>query len=233
MSLPSTRPPLGVADILRTHGDDYRRPHPLSPQQATVPRRLSRCRTAELGGPVDVCNGCGFQRIAYNSCRDRHCPKCQWQQRAARLETRLGWLLPVAYFHVAFTLPDALKPLLLRNQALLYDLLFRAALQALLRLGAVPRGWWPSWVGRPSCTPGARTCCSTRTCNASSPALVSRRTVNTGGRLARTSSCRCACWAACSASSTWRGCVLCTTAANSGAAAAPQRCRRPAPSDGG
>jgi Putative transposase/Transposase zinc-binding domain len=138
----SARPPLEVADILRAHGDDYRHQHPVSPPQAAVLRRLSQCRTAALGGHVDACAACGYTRIAYNSCRDRHCPKCQGQQRAAWLETRLDRLLPVSYFHVVFTLPDSLNPLMLRNQAVLYNLLFQAAAQTLRQLAADPK-----WLG--------------------------------------------------------------------------------------
>jgi hypothetical protein len=133
------RPPVEVAEILRAHAEAYRRGHPLSPQQATVVRHLTQCRTAALGGHVDACAGCGYQRISYNSCRDRHCPKCQGQQRAAWLEARRERLLPVTYFHVVFTLPDVLNPLVLRNQAVLYDLLFQAASQSLLQLAADPK----------------------------------------------------------------------------------------------
>jgi hypothetical protein len=134
-----TRPRLEVADVLRTHGDAYRARHPVSPQQAAVLRRLSDCRTAALGGHVESCAGCGYWRVAYNSCRDRHCPKCQAAKRAAWLDGRLARLLPVPYFHVVFTLPDALNPLLLRNPAALYDLLFQAASATLLALAADPR----------------------------------------------------------------------------------------------
>jgi hypothetical protein len=134
-----TRPRLEVADVLRTHGDAYRTRHPVSPQQAAVLRRLSDCRTATLGGHVESCAGCGYWRVAYNSCRDRHCPKCQAAKRAAWLDGRLARLLPVPYFHVVFTLPDALNPLLLRNPAALYDLLFKAASATLLALAADPR----------------------------------------------------------------------------------------------
>jgi hypothetical protein len=134
-----TRPRLEVADVLRTHGDAYRARHPVSPQQAAVLRRLSACRTAALGGHVESCAGCGYSRVAYNSCRDRHCPKCQAAKRAAWLDGRLARLLPVPYFHVVFTLPDALNPLLLRNPAALYDLLFQAASATLLALAADPR----------------------------------------------------------------------------------------------
>jgi len=138
----SARPSLEVADILRDHGDAYGRGHPLSPQQARVLRRLCQCRTAALGGHVDACAGCGYSRISYNSCRDRHCPKCQGQQRAAWLETRLQCLLPVPYFHVVFTLPDALNPLMLRNASVLYNLLFQAAAQTMLQLAADAK-----WLG--------------------------------------------------------------------------------------
>jgi hypothetical protein len=146
MTTPSSRPPLEVADILRAHGDAYRRQHPVSPPQARVMRHLSQCRTAALGGHVEGCAACGYQRIAYNSCRDRHCPKCQGQQRAAWLETRLDRLLPIAYFHVVFTLPDILNPLLLRNPAVLYTLLFQAASQTLLQLAADPK-WLGAQIG--------------------------------------------------------------------------------------
>src|SRR5215813_2820236 len=96
---------LEVGDIVRAHGATYRARHPVSPQQARVLQRLAACRTAALGGHVDACAACGFTRISYNSCRDRHCPKCQASKRAAWLETRLERLLPVGCFHVVFTLP--------------------------------------------------------------------------------------------------------------------------------
>jgi Putative transposase/Transposase zinc-binding domain len=130
---------LEVGDIVRAHGAAYRARHPVTPQQARVLRRLAECRTAALGGHVDACAACGFTRISYNSCRDRHCPKCQASKRAAWLETRLERLLPVGYFHVVFTLPALLSPLVLRNQRLLYDLLFRAASATLLTLAADPQ----------------------------------------------------------------------------------------------
>jgi hypothetical protein len=130
---------LEVGDIVRAHGAAYRARHPVMPQQAQVLRRLAECRTAALGGHVDACSACGFTRISYNSCRDRHCPKCQASKRAAWLETRLERLLPVGYFHVVFTLPALLSPLVLHNQRLLYDLLFRAASATLLTLAADPQ----------------------------------------------------------------------------------------------
>ena len=102
-------------------------------------RRLVACRTAALGGHVDACGRCGYTRVSYNSCRDRHCPKCQGVKRAAWLEARLERLLPVEYFHVVFTLPAALYPLVLHHPRQLYDLLFRAASQSLLTLAADPK----------------------------------------------------------------------------------------------
>jgi hypothetical protein len=92
-----------------------------------------------MGGHVDSCGACGFVRISYNSCRDRHCPKCQARKRAEWLETRLERLLPVPYFHVVFTIPDLFNPLLLHNQRQLYDLLFQTAAATLLALAADPK----------------------------------------------------------------------------------------------
>jgi len=128
------RPALEVADILHAHGAAYCTRHPPAPQQAAVMRHLAQCRTAALGGHRDACERCGFARISYNSCRDRHCPKCQAPQRQQWIETRLERVLPVAHFHVVFTLPQELNPLVLRNQAVLYGLLFQAAAQTLLTL---------------------------------------------------------------------------------------------------
>jgi putative transposase/transposase-like zinc-binding protein len=139
MTTLAARPRLEVADILRAHGAAYRHCHPLFAEQAAVLRRLAACRTAALGGHVEACDRCGYARIAYNSCRDRHCPKCQAAKRAQWLEVRLERLLPVEYFHVVFTLPDSLNSLIRHNQRRLYDLLFQAAAQTLLTLAADPK----------------------------------------------------------------------------------------------
>lgn len=133
------RPRLELAAILHAHGQEYRQNHSVSSQQAKVMTRIEQCRTAALGGHVDACSNCAFTRIAYNSCRDRHCPKCQAAKQAAWVETRLERLLPVPYFHVVFTLPHALNPVVLQNPTLLYDLLFHAASTTLLTLAADPR----------------------------------------------------------------------------------------------
>jgi len=146
-----------VADILRAHGEAYRARHPVSPEQATVMRRLAACRTAALGGHIEICRRCGYRHNAYNSCRDRHCPKCQAVKRAEWLESRLARLLPVHYFHVVFTLPKALHPLVLRNRRLLYDRLFQAAAQTLLTLAADPKRLGATSASPPFCTAGDRT----------------------------------------------------------------------------
>src|SRR5881227_3565979 len=103
-----TRPSLEVADVFREYGPAYLEAfgEVTSPEQRRVLRDLVRCRTAVLGGHVAECDRCGHQRIAYNSCRNRHCPKCQGGARATWLEREAGYLLPVEYFHLVFTLPE-------------------------------------------------------------------------------------------------------------------------------
>jgi hypothetical protein len=136
---PATRSTPEVAHVLRARGAAYAAGHRLSYEQARVLQRLAACRTAALGGHIDACSNCDYQRISYNSCRDRHCPKCQATKRAAWLEARLERLLPVPYFHVVFTVPDLFHPLMLYNQRRLYDLLFQTASATLLTLAADPK----------------------------------------------------------------------------------------------
>lgn len=133
------RPQLEVADLVRLYADRLCESQPLSAAQLKVMRHVATCRTAALGGHVDECDQCGHHRISYNSCRDRHCPKCQGKARALWLEQRLTRLLPVPYFHVVFTLPAELGPLVLRNKRLCYDTLFRAATKTLQQIAADPR----------------------------------------------------------------------------------------------
>ena len=129
-----SRPALEVAQIFCHHGPDYRENHGLSPAQHRAMRDIERCRTARLGGHVDVCShGCGYSSISYNSCRNRHCPKCQSLKQARWLAERLVRLLPTRYFHLVVTLPHDLQPLARFNQALIFNLLFDAASQALLQ----------------------------------------------------------------------------------------------------
>ena len=133
------RPPLEVADIFRQHGYEFRLTHSLSPEQRRVMRAIERCRTASLGGHVEQCDACGHQRIAYNSCRNRHCPKCQSLAKARWLQARLADLLPVEYFHVVFTLPEQLAAVALQNKLVVYNLLFSAASETLRTIAADPR----------------------------------------------------------------------------------------------
>jgi hypothetical protein len=133
------RPRLEVADIFRTHGEHYRENHILSNEQLKTMRNIEVCRTAALGGHVDVCeNGCGYMRISYNSCRDRHCPKCQSLQSAKWLDGQLKRMLPTSYFHVVITFPHSLNSLIMHNQRILYSMLFQAAAKSLLELAG---GW--------------------------------------------------------------------------------------------
>jgi hypothetical protein len=118
---------LELADIFRAHGPAYRRQHRLSRAQRRAMRAIEVCRTAALGGHRDTCDHCGAERIAYNSCRNRHCPKCQTLAKERWLAARRAALLPIEYFHVVFTLPHALNPLVPDHARLIYDVLFHAA----------------------------------------------------------------------------------------------------------
>ena len=133
------RPTVEVADVFRRHGERYREQHPLPLQQLKLMRAIETCRTAALGGHVEHCDHCPHQRIAYNSCRNRHCPKCQNLERGRWLERRKAELLPVEYFHVVFTIPEQLNALALQNKAVLYRILFQASAQTLLTLAADPQ----------------------------------------------------------------------------------------------
>jgi hypothetical protein len=129
-----------VADILRAQGDTFIEQHPwLTVQQRSVLRAIARCRTAALGGHLDRCDACGYQAISYNSCRNRHCPKCQAQARERWLQARERELLDVPYVHVVFTLPHGLLPLIYRNSTLLYTWLFHASAKTLWEVAADAR----------------------------------------------------------------------------------------------
>jgi hypothetical protein len=130
-----SRPALEVAQIFRRHGPEYRKHHRLSRPQRQAMRDIEQCRTSRLGGHLDVCSqGCGYLAISYNSCRNRHCPKCQSLQQARWLAARRERLLPTRYFHLVVTLPHELKPLARGHPELVYNLLFEAASRALLEL---------------------------------------------------------------------------------------------------
>ena len=136
----SPRPALEVADVIRAHGTAFVAAHgaALTAAQRRALADLAACRTAALGGHVERCADCGAERIAYNSCRNRHCPKCQGSQRAAWLGREASYVLPVAYHHVVFTLPPAVAGLALANPRLLYGLLFQAAWETLREVAADP-----------------------------------------------------------------------------------------------
>jgi len=128
-----------VADVLRTFGAAYREDYPVSLDQLRVLSQLPLCRTASLGGHKLECDNCGHQQISYNSCRNRHCPKCQAAARAEWLGAREQELLDVPYFHVVFTLPDELAAIALQNQRVCYGLLFQAAAETLRTIAADPK----------------------------------------------------------------------------------------------
>src|SRR5215470_10071045 len=136
-----TRPTLEVADILRVQGDRFldRYRSSFDYQQLKAFRAIQRCRTAALGGHRDACPSCGYQAISYNSCRNRHCPKCQTQARERWLDACERELLDTSYFHVVFTVPHELNVLALENPRLFYDLLFTASTQTLLEIAADPK----------------------------------------------------------------------------------------------
>ena len=132
---------LEVADIFRRHGDAYRRAHDghLGRVERRVMSAIELCRTAALGGHTEVCTDCGLVRCAYNSCRNRHCPKCQGTARDQWLAERQAELLPVPYFHVVFTVPAQAADIAFHNKATVYDILFRTAAQTLRTIAADPR----------------------------------------------------------------------------------------------
>src|SRR6476659_8884812 len=132
------RPELEVADIFRRHGPAYRQAHAdhLGGTERRVMAAIEACRTPVLGGHVEHCADCGFVRCAYNSCRDRHCPKCQGLAHAEWLEARQAELLPVPYFHVVFTVPAQVAEIAFHNKEVVYGILFRASAEALRNVAA-------------------------------------------------------------------------------------------------
>lgn len=128
-----------VAEVFRRYLDRYRTAHGLSAEQHKVARHIQQCRTAALGGHVEVCDSCAHTRIAYNSCRDRHCPKCQTMVKEQWLAARQAELLPCGYFHLVFTLPHVLNLLVLHNRKLCLGLIFSSANQTLQCFAADPR----------------------------------------------------------------------------------------------
>ena len=132
-----TKPEL--ADIFRKYGENYRRNYFLSPEQSKTMHHIEICRTAVLGGHSEACDHCGFKRNSYNSCRDRHCPKCQTLVKEKWLNSRKSELLPCPYFHNVFTLPHDLNPLILNNKKIMLTMLFAATKETLQVFAADPQ----------------------------------------------------------------------------------------------
>ena len=132
---------LELADVFRRHGETYRRMHDghMGRVERRVMSAVELCRTSQLGGHVEACDDCGLVRYAYNSCRNRHCPKCQGQARADWLEARQAELLPAPYFHVVFTVPAQVAEVAFQNKAAVYAILFRAAAETLRKIAADPK----------------------------------------------------------------------------------------------
>jgi predicted Zn-ribbon and HTH transcriptional regulator len=133
--LAAARRGVELADIFRVHGESYRRAHPLPVSHLKVMQAVERCRTVALGGHIERCDSCGFERPAYNSCRNRHCPKCQSLAKVKWLDKQKSELLPVGYFHLVFTLPHELNALILTNKKILLSHLFKAVGETLLDFG--------------------------------------------------------------------------------------------------
>ena len=135
------RTSLEVADVFRRHGAAYRQAHDghIGRVEHRVMGAIEACRTAALGGHVEQCADCGFTRQAYNSCRNRHCPKCQGLARAEWLAERQTELLPTQYFHVVFTLPAPIAEIAFQNKAIVYGILFKAAAETLRAIAADPK----------------------------------------------------------------------------------------------
>lgn len=133
IKLPTT--PLQVADIIRMHLADYRHSYTLFPEQQKIVSHLTSCRTEKLGGRIERCDNCALVRILFHSCRDRHCPTCQQVPRERWCQDRKREILPVPYYHVIFTLPHDLNPMVLSNKSVMFNLLFKSVSKTLLQFG--------------------------------------------------------------------------------------------------
>jgi hypothetical protein len=153
-----SRPALEVADIFRDHGVAWRKANArhVSLDQMKVMSAIERCRTMALGGHVARCENCANTIIAYNSCRNRHCPKCQAAAAKEWLAEREAELLPVGYFHLVFTLPGPIADIAYHNKTVIYDLLFTAAAEATLTTPPIPSGLAPRSASPLCSTAGAR-----------------------------------------------------------------------------
>ena len=146
ITTPEAKAFVELADVFRMHGEAYCRTNTLTPEQYKAFHAIINCRTQVLGGHVDQCDHCGLLHCSYNSCRNRHCPKCESFKASRWLEARQGELLPVSYFHVVFTLPHELNNLVLYNKSLLYNQLFKAVWETLKTLGQTRKDWVVKWA---------------------------------------------------------------------------------------
>ena len=133
------RPHYEIADIFTFYGDQFRKTHAMNDEQRKVMRAIEVCRTAQLGGHTETCNNCGVTKNSYNSCRNRHCPKCQTMAKEDWLAARMRELLPCGYFHLVFTLPHVLNPLILANRKTLLSLFFSTVSETLKTFAADPQ----------------------------------------------------------------------------------------------
>ena len=136
-----------MAEIFRHYGEEYRITHLLHPSHLKVMHDIEVCRTAYLGGHIEKCDSCGFERYSYNSCRNRHCPKCQSLTKARWLEARKAEVLPVAYFHNVFTLPHEINPIALCNKKIIFAILFKAVSETLSEFGRNPKNGLGGKIG--------------------------------------------------------------------------------------
>ena len=188
-----TRPPFEVADIVRQHGDRFLETHRawVTGPHRRVFRAIAQCRTAALGGHRDRCEQCAHPALWYNSCRDRHCPKCLTAARNAWVAAREQELLPVGYVHIVFTMPEPLARLALANKRVVYDLLFQAAAETLLQVAANPKrlgaaDWWADGAAHVGPAPAAPSPRPLRRADG----RACRRTAPGGSTRGRASSCR-------------------------------------------
>ena len=190
-----SRPSLEVAGVFRDHGPAWRIANAghVSLGQLKVMSAIESCRTATLGGHVERCEACGHTRIAYNSCRNRHCPKCQGAAAKGWLADREAELLPVPYYHLVFTLPAPIADIAYHNQAVVYDLLLKTAAETLITIAADPNTSAPASGSPPYCTPGDQHSPTIRTPISSFRAAASLPTASIGLPADPASFCRSEC----------------------------------------
>jgi len=185
------RPKLEVADIFRRYGDAYRQQHgaSLSSAQRRVMTAIEVCRTAALGGHLERCDCCNHERPCYDSCRDRHCPKCQSLARAQWIEKRTSEVLSTHYFHVVFTIPEQIAAIAYQNKDLVHGILFRATAETLSSIAADSKQRGAEIGFSPYFTAGDRTCFFILICIVSSRAVEFRPMALGGSSAAPTFSC--------------------------------------------